>query len=181
MVAWPITAAAAAAREQKQQQQQEKQQALAQAAAIVGPPTPEAFIPDLHGPILVRAAPHVLKVGGMVQLWSRAARCWQRSGCMRWPHGPPPPPPPPPRKQILRNTLNPAHRTLPFNDPSAPIEYETELFKGRALVLLKNLPSTPGHAFEGKRRTCYVCVQVRAAAGSSGAEWHGCLCWRVVV
>jgi hypothetical protein len=62
------------------------------------------------------------------------------------------------------------HRTLPFNDPDCPFEYETELFKGRALVLLKNLPSSPEAAFEGKRRTCYVVVQVRSAPWLGGGR-----------
>jgi hypothetical protein len=72
------------------------------------------------------------------------------------------PVPPPPKCQVLHNPLSSTHRTVPFNDPSCPLEYETDLFKGRVLVLLRHLPSTPAAPFEGKRRTCYVAVQVRA-------------------
>lgn len=119
----PEPSAATATADLPQQQQQQQRGVAAPPHAEPGPPEPGAFARDLHGPVAVRAAPHV--------------------------------------SQALRNALSARHRTVPINDPSHPVEYETDLFEGRALVLLRHLPSSPSAPFEGKRRTCFVAVQGR--------------------
>ncbi len=55
-------------------------------------------------------------------------------------------------------------RSLPFNDLATPVEFETELFKGRALVLFRGMPNTPPGVFEGKRRLMWMTIQVCACA-----------------
>ncbi|GBF95899.1 hypothetical protein Rsub_08490 [Raphidocelis subcapitata] len=61
---------------------------------------------------------------------------------------------------VVRDPLDPQHCTLPINDRA--FHYETDLFSGRALVMLRHLPNSPeASAFAGKRRTCFVAVQGR--------------------
>jgi hypothetical protein len=62
---------------------------------------------------------------------------------------------------VVHDPLDPEHCTLPINDRA--FHYETDLFSGRALVMLRHLPNSPDGAFAGKRRTCFVAVQVRGA------------------
>jgi hypothetical protein len=52
------------------------------------------------------------------------------------------------------------HNTVVFNDIKQPMAFDTPLFSGTALLLLRNMPTTPKGVFEGKRRQMVLTVQV---------------------
>ena len=45
--------------------------------------------------------------------------------------------------------------------PCRPIEFETDLFKGKACIWIQGLPSTPPSLFKGKQRKSMITVQGR--------------------
>ena len=63
--------------------------------------------------------------------------------------------------KVLRYPAAAVHRTVDFNDLSSPLEFETDLFVGRALVLVRGLPSTPAGPFDGRKRRSWMIVQGR--------------------
>ena len=63
--------------------------------------------------------------------------------------------------QVITPLVSAEHRIVPFNDVSTAVEFETPLFSGTALLLLRNMPNTPKGVFEGKRRQMVWTVQVR--------------------
>eukprot|EP00877_Chromochloris_zofingiensis_P003244 jgi/Chrzof1/12920/Cz07g12110.t1 len=60
--------------------------------------------------------------------------------------------------QVVSQPLS-QYNTIPINDISQPVAFETELFKGKIKILLRGVPSTPMHLFEGKRRNAWVIIQ----------------------
>lgn len=58
-------------------------------------------------------------------------------------------------------------QALPLN--SAPIPFESELFRGVVAVYVRHLSSTPGHMFKGKKRLIWIALQVRMG-------WVACVC-----
>lgn len=128
--------------------------------AMTQTPSIEAFQRSNHGPVLMRTAPHTPQVRAAWRFLHDDER-----GCQACPTHVASKPLGTPHEvllmpQVVSNPVNAEHGTVPFNDPSQPLEYESDLFKGRALVLLRHLPSTPQAPFTGKRRQCYVVVQV---------------------
>lgn len=65
-----------------------------------------------------------------------------------------------PNQQVFTTWLSEQHGIVPFNDLNTPIVFETPLFRGTALLLLRNLPNTPHGVFEGKRRQMVLTLQV---------------------
>lgn len=77
----------------------------------------------------------------------------------------------PAQLQVISPMASVQHGTVLFNDVNTPMTVETPMFSGTALLLLRNLPSTPLGAFEGKRRQMVLTVQVRHLPVS----WHTCM------
>lgn len=66
--------------------------------------------------------------------------------------------------QAVTPLLSPQHRTVPFNNPTQALDFETPLFKGKVVVMMKGMASTPAGVFDGKRRLMWMAIQVRHAA-----------------
>jgi hypothetical protein len=52
---------------------------------------------------------------------------------------------------------------VPFNDPAQALDFETPLFKGKVVVMMRGMANTPAGMFDGKRRLMWMAIQVRAA------------------
>ncbi|KAF6235946.1 hypothetical protein COO60DRAFT_1709469 [Scenedesmus sp. NREL 46B-D3] len=50
---------------------------------------------------------------------------------------------------------------MPFNDTTQAVDFETPLFKGKVLVMMRGLANTPARLFDGKRRLMWMVVQGR--------------------
>ncbi|KAF6260676.1 hypothetical protein COO60DRAFT_877281 [Scenedesmus sp. NREL 46B-D3] len=65
------------------------------------------------------------------------------------------------REQAAAPLLSQQHRTMPFNDTTQAVDFETPLFKGKVLVMMRGLANTPARLFDGKRRLMWMVVQGR--------------------
>jgi hypothetical protein len=48
---------------------------------------------------------------------------------------------------------------VPFNDTTQAIDFETPLFKGKVLVMMRGMADTPA-VFDGKKRLMWMAIQV---------------------
>uniref|UniRef100_A0A383VBM9 Domain of unknown function at the cortex 1 domain-containing protein n=1 Tax=Tetradesmus obliquus TaxID=3088 RepID=A0A383VBM9_TETOB len=64
-------------------------------------------------------------------------------------------------EQAVTPLLSPQHRTVPFNNPTQALDFETPLFKGKVVVMMKGMASTPAGVFDGKRRLMWMAIQGR--------------------
>lgn len=67
--------------------------------------------------------------------------------------------------QLFNGIADPTQR-LPLN--SAPIPFESDLFKGQIAVFIRHLPSTPAHMFKGKKRVSWIVIQVQLTGRLAG-------------
>jgi hypothetical protein len=61
--------------------------------------------------------------------------------------------------QAATPLLSQQHRTVPFNDTTQAIDFETPLFKGKVLVMMRGMANTPA-VFDGKKRLMWMAIQV---------------------
>lgn len=82
-------------------------------------------------------------------------------------------------KGVAYNGSHDPAQQLPINGPG--IEFESDVFKGRVMVHIRNLPSTIESLFTGKKRMFQIAVQgrvkrrVRVSSLCTGIEFHATL------
>eukprot|EP00798_Chlamydomonas_sp_ICE-L_P007726 gene7726-897_t len=48
---------------------------------------------------------------------------------------------------------------LRLNSLDSPIDFESDLFKGKAYAFIKGLPTTPPGLFDSRKRLSWLCIQ----------------------
>eukprot|EP00798_Chlamydomonas_sp_ICE-L_P007723 gene7723-894_t len=104
----------------------------------------------------------------------RTSSCWQtgESNPTPTPHNPPLPPPtpnthPPPYHPTTFASMSSPPLPMPqapiprlrLNSLDSPIDFESDLFKGKAYAFIKGLPTTPPGLFDSRKRLSWLCIQ----------------------